>query len=257
VTNKPSKTGGKTATMEARHLRAIIRNGGPRIAFQPIVNLWTGTTVGYEALSRFPDHGPDEWFKAAAIHGLGVDLELAAIGNAATEYARLGLDGYLSLNASPELLATTDLTHYLDGMSHGRVQIEITETEPVHEYGPLLRALTRIRRAHGIALAVDDVGAGYAAMRHVIYLYPDVLKLDRDLVRGLHYVSETARRAVLSAYAHLANRLQLELVAEGIESHDEVVALRALGVNYGQGFHFAAALPADELLHRENAPHNP
>lgn len=226
-------------------LLAVLHEGGPQIVFQPIVNLWSETVVGYEALSRFPAHTPDRWYAQAFELGLGDELERIAIANAVRSFESCHAPGYLSVNASPGLIARHDLSQ-VTTEHRFRVQLEVTETAPISDYRPVVRSLDRARRA-GVTVAIDDVGAGYAAMRHVLYLAPDSLKLDRELVRGLHFVEEVARRAILSSMTALAARLQLDVVAEGIELHAEALALRALGINYGQGWHYSKPLTPDEL----------
>jgi EAL domain-containing protein (putative c-di-GMP-specific phosphodiesterase class I) len=227
---------------------AVLNDGGPSIVYQPIVNLWTDTTVGYEALARFHDATPDTYFQTAHRVGLGHRLELAAIKNAVCIFRGSNLPGYLSINVSPGTLRA----HPIDGEMSlpGGAQIEITESEPVAHYRQLSQALSVARRA-GITLAIDDVGSGYAAMQHIINLLPDVLKLDRELVSGLHHVGETVRRSILAAYTHIAARNHFELIAEGIETAEEVFALRSLGINYGQGFHICRPLPIADLQKRQ------
>jgi EAL domain-containing protein (putative c-di-GMP-specific phosphodiesterase class I) len=226
-------------------LLEVIGKGGPMISYQPIVNLWSETIVGYEALSRFSRYSPPEWYEAAHEQGLSEQLETLAIERALRDFARANVRGYLSVNASPCLLQRRALHHTLVGHAFP-VQIEVTESAPVRDYRPLVRQLDASRR-RGVRVAIDDLGAGHSTMQHVINLAPDALKIDRELVRGLHNVEETSRRAVLRALIGLAASLQQDVVAEGVEYEAEAIALRALGVNLGQGWHYSRALTFDQL----------
>src|SRR3954468_12625495 len=152
-------------------------------AFQPVVDLRTGLVAGYEALSRFAGsrRPPNAWFAQAHRWGLGIELEMVA--------ARAQLDApgrppgsRLSINLSPSAMLSAEAEQLLAGdLSH--VVLEVTEDELMAEGGALEERLTDLRR-RGARLAVDDIGAGYAGLKQVMRLQPDVLKLDRSLVAG-------------------------------------------------------------------------
>jgi EAL domain-containing protein (putative c-di-GMP-specific phosphodiesterase class I) len=212
-----------------------------RVALQPIVDLGVGNIVGYEALARFPDgRSPDHWFAEAWEAGLGVDLELTALRIAFHKLDEIPRGAYLSVNVSPAGVLAPGLADALEelGVDRERIILELTEHDEVRDYEPLIQALAPLR-ASGVRVAVDDVGAGFASLRHVLHLGPDVLKLDVSLTHGIE--RDETRAALASLFVSFAARIGASVVAEGIESERELAALRALGVPCGQGFYFARA----------------
>jgi PAS domain S-box-containing protein len=200
--------------------------------FQPIVDLWDGSVVGHEALTRFTDgRAPNLVFDAASRAGLGIDLETACLGASLEASERLPANGYLSLNASPELVLSGRLGSILAAVSRP-VVLEITEHVEIDDYKGLRRELKRL--GESVRVAVDDAGAGYASFRHILELAPDFVKIDLDLVRGVD--AEPARQALIAGMGYFAVKRKLRLVAEGIETRKELDALQALAVPYGQGY---------------------
>ena len=122
--------------------------------------------------------------------------------------------------------------------------IEITEHAPVADYDALAQAI-RPLRAHGVRLAVDDAGAGFASLRHILRLSPDVIKLDRALTAEID--SDAPREALAAALILFASRIGSTVVAEGIEREEELRTLRNLGVLYGQGYYLARPLPVEQV----------
>lgn len=221
-------------------LRGLLAEGGPTMVFQPIVNLVTGATVGHEALARFPDGGPEEWLREAARTGLRDALELAAVQNALEQLSRLPEQTYLSVNLSPETVTGGGFADTIDPPSFDRVVLEVTEHAPVDDYEAIERALLGFR-AGGGRLAIDDAGAGFASLRHILRLAPDIIKIDMSLTRNIH--RDGARRALAAALISFASQIKAEIVAEGIETAEELDALTQLGVIYGQGYHLARPAP--------------
>ncbi len=208
---------------------------GVDVALQPIVNLDTGEIVSVEALARFSDgRSPDKWFSEASSLGLGAELELAAIEGAMARMSELPRSASLNINVSAATASTPAFSETLARAPAGRVVLEITEHVAVTDYPTLAAALAGLR-ARGIRVAVDDAGAGFASMQHVLRLAPDVVKLDASLIRGVD--SEPAQRALVSALVSFAEATGCSLVAEGIETAGELDAVRALGVTCAQGFH--------------------
>lgn len=200
--------------------------------FQPIVDLWDGSVVGHEALTRFTDGRPPNLvFSVAARAGLGIELETACLGASIAASLRLPPTGYLSLNASPELVLSGRLGSILAEMTRPIV-LEITEHVEIDDYAGLRRELKRL--GSSVRLAVDDAGAGYASFRHILELAPDFVKIDLDLVRGVD--AEPARQALIAGMTYFAVKRKLRLIAEGIETRKELDALQALAVPYGQGY---------------------
>jgi EAL domain-containing protein (putative c-di-GMP-specific phosphodiesterase class I) len=217
----------------------VLDGDGLRIRFQPVADLAAGRVVGVEALARFshpPPRPPDVWFDEAAAVGRGLDLELRAVARALAEVDRLPADAFMSLNASPATAASPALAALLDAVAPDRLVIEITEHARIDDAGPLLAALAPLR-ARGVRLAVDDAGSGYAGLHQILRLRPDILKLDMALTRGID--RDPARRALTTAMIAFAEEIGAVLIAEGIETPEELAALRSLGVPWGQGFHLA------------------
>ncbi len=215
---------------------------GVAIHVQPIVDLRSRHTVGFEALARFrslPPRPPDEWFAEAAALELGVHLELATIEQAIALLPALPTDTYLSLNCSQRTVSSAELSALL-APDASRIVIEITEHEPVDNYDELARALQPLRDL-GVRIAIDDAGAGYASLRHTLQLNPDIVKVDITLTRSID--TDRARRALASALISFADEMDMTIIAEGIETEAELRTLSDLGVRYGQGYHLAEPSP--------------
>ncbi|MFA9446715.1 EAL domain-containing protein [Egicoccus sp. AB-alg6-2] len=207
--------------------------------YQPIADLRSGGIVGFEALTRFagePCRPPNEWFDEAASIGRGAGLELAAGRTALAGMEQLAPDAFMSVNFSPSTALERDLFDLLIDLPGERIVLELTEHDRVDDYAPLVEALDELR-AHGVRIAVDDAGAGYAGLRHVLRLRPDVLKLDVALTRDID--RDPARRALATAMVAFAYEIDADVIAEGIETAEELRTLRDLGVPLGQGYHLA------------------
>lgn len=213
-------------------LQGVIEASAFTPYFQAIVDLWDGSVVGHEALTRFKDgRPPNSVFDVAARAGLGVELETACLHASIEASRHLPPNGYLSLNASPELVVSGRLGPILAGVTRPIV-LEITEHVEIDDYPALRGELKRLGST--VRLAVDDAGAGYASFRHILELAPDFVKIDLDLVRGVD--AEPARQALIAGMGYFAVKRKLRLVAEGIETRKELDALQALAVPYGQGY---------------------
>src|SRR5262249_42296595 len=151
--------------------------------------------AGVECLSRFdlePRRTPDVWFNAAHDAGVGMDLELRAIEGALEALHALPAPLSLSLNSSPDLIISGRLDRVLATTDLSRVVLEITEHASVTDYDVLMAPLATYR-ARGAKLAIDDAGAGYASMRHILALKADIIKLDMSLTRNID--TDPSRRA--------------------------------------------------------------
>jgi EAL domain-containing protein (putative c-di-GMP-specific phosphodiesterase class I)/ActR/RegA family two-component response regulator len=217
-----------------RAMESVLEHG-PTMVFQPIVALATGMTVGVEALSRFDSDRPtDRWFAEAAALGLGTELEIAAIESAFRQFERLGQDEFMAVNASPAVMFDDRFGELVRGHHRGRVIIEITEHQPVSDYAKLI-AICQELREDEVRLAIDDAGAGYASLRHILMLRPDIIKFDIALTHGID--QDPVKRALAASLLQFSNELNATVTAEGIESEDELSTLRDLGIPWGQGFH--------------------
>ncbi|MGY2127591.1 EAL domain-containing protein [Blastococcus sp. SYSU DS0617] len=229
-------------------LGPVVADGGPVVALQPIVDLATGLRVGSEALSRFPaawETTPDVVFAEAHSVGRGDELELLALRRAADHLD--DVDGYVAMNVSPGTLMTPECAQLLSELPPDRILLELSEHDQVDDYDALAAALAPFRAA-GMELAIDDVGAGFSSLRHIVITSPDVLKIDRSLVTGLD--TDPVRTTLIRSLVDFATGLQARVVAEGIETAEEAAALRTLGVHYGQGWYFGRpAVPGPRPAH--------
>jgi EAL domain-containing protein (putative c-di-GMP-specific phosphodiesterase class I) len=210
-------------------------------AVQPVVRPADQIVVGYEALARMPiepTRPPDWWLARAEEFGLRRKLEIACLAAAAslgpTPDGRL-----LFVNASPSTLADPAALALVDSLPE-RVVIELTEQEAVLDYGELRTHLSRWL-SRGLRIAIDDTGAGYSSLRHVIELAPDFLKLDRELIRGLD--QDRSRRALVRSVVAFAREVGTSIIAEGVETASELEVLREAGVHLVQGFLLARPGP--------------
>jgi EAL domain-containing protein (putative c-di-GMP-specific phosphodiesterase class I)/DNA-binding NarL/FixJ family response regulator len=225
--------------------QAIDDEGALDMALQPICALDDCVVVGAEALARFrgpPKRGPDRWFAEASEVGLRGELELAAVRTALGRLADLKGSMYLSINVSPATVCSAAFRRLFAKAASDRLVIEITEHAPVADYDRLNANLASIRKL-GVRLAIDDAGAGFASLRHILRLEPDFIKLDTALIAGI--AEDTSQQALAAGLISFSDKIGATLVAEGIECPEEVAALRALGVRYGQGFYLGR--PAREL----------
>jgi len=215
-----------------------------RPLYQPIISLVTGHPVGFEGLVR-PDSGSgfsnaQELFSAAEIADRIVELDMAAIETIAARVERLAPGQYLGLNLSPRTLETEQfhvgevvgiLRRYR--LEPGQVVIELTEREEIEDLSRLRANLERVRAA-GIRIAADDVGAGNAGLRLLSEITFDIVKIDLSLVqRG---VLQESSLAVLRGLREMARRSGATVVAEGVETPEQLVALRRLGISAAQGY---------------------
>ncbi len=217
--------------------------GAMVMAFQPIVNVATGETVGAEALARFkiePIRAPDAWFAEALEVGLATELEVAAVTAALAELDRLPPHTFLAVNASPAVATTAALHLLLAGYPADRLVLELTEHSRVDDYDELLAGMEPLR-LRGIRIAVDDTGAGYAGLQRILTLCPDILKLDRALTRGIDI--DPVCRALAVALVTFAREIGAEIIAEGIETPGELAMLGQIGIAWAQGYHLGRPGP--------------
>jgi EAL domain-containing protein (putative c-di-GMP-specific phosphodiesterase class I) len=224
--------------LERSRIRAILDSEHMDIEFQPIFDLLDCRIVSLEALARFwtePMRPPSVWFAEATEVGLGVELELAAMRAALLRLDEFPADVAIALNVSPATAVDPRFCELLLDVAE-RVVIEITEHAQVDDYDALRAALAPLRE-RGAQLAIDDVGAGFANLRHILRLAPDIVKLDLSLTQEI--ARDPAREALASSLVGFAGGVGASIVAEGISSDEDLALLRTLGVDYGQGFHLA------------------
>jgi diguanylate cyclase (GGDEF)-like protein len=204
-----------------------------RPALQPVVRLADRALAGHEALARFAHHherSPRAWFRLADRVGLGVELEVLAVARALAGAERPP-GTFLALNVGPATLASPELAAVLPEDLTGLV-FELTEPETPGR-DRLGAALAELRR-RGARLAVDDPAAGLEGLQRLARLAPDIVKVDRTLVDGVH--ADPAKAALVAALARFAASTGAIVCAQGIERPEELEALAELGVGLGQGF---------------------
>jgi EAL domain-containing protein (putative c-di-GMP-specific phosphodiesterase class I) len=230
--------GGEKRKLEWSRVRGVLERDDIDIEFQPVFDLVDCRIVSLEALARFwtePMRSPSAWFAEANDVGLGVELELAAIKSALRRIDDFPPGVALALNVSPTTALDRRFCELLLDAAD-RIVIEITEHAQVDDYEDLQRALAPLRQ-RGAKVAIDDVGAGFANLRHILRLSPDIVKLDLSLTQDI--ARDPAREALATSLVGFAEGVGASIVAEGISSDEELALLRALGVAYGQGFYLA------------------
>jgi EAL domain-containing protein (putative c-di-GMP-specific phosphodiesterase class I) len=176
---------------------------------------------------------PDVVFEQAHSIGLGHQLELLALDRAAEHLGRV--DGYIAMNVSPATLLTPECGGLLSRLPLSRVLLELSEHDQVEDYEALKSTLAPFR-ARGLRLAIDDVGAGFSSLRHIVVTAPDVIKIDRSIVAGLD--TDPVLTKLVHSLVEFGHGCRVRVVAEGVETAGEAAVLRTLGVDDGQGWHF-------------------
>lgn len=228
---------GKPPPERESHIPGVLRTGDLRVVLQPIVDLRTGKTFAHEALVRSTSpafQGPPSLFAEA------IDAEVCgALGRVIRELAVEACPHCpLFLNIHPNEFDEGWLVQPHDPIfqhEHG-VYLEITESVPLSHFD-LCHSVLREIRSKGIALAVDDLGAGYSNLKYIADLAPEIVKLDRELVANLD--KDRRLRTLVRSIVSLCVDLGARVVAEGLEQPGEVSAVRDAGAHYGQGYVFA------------------
>lgn len=244
----PQRHGGVPGTRSLPDLSAAVGRvaqvGGVRAVFQPIYDLGSGRPVGFEALVRpLPGTGfsdPGALFEAAEATGRTVELDIACISTVLAAFATQDLPGSVTLNVSPRTLESPDFNaavllrmlarHRIDP---ARVVLELTEREAVEDLARL-RAAVDDCRAAGVRVAADDVGAGNAGLRLLSQLRFDIIKIDLSLVQGGTVLATS--QEIVRTLKDLTDRWGATVIAEGIETSEQLAFVRSLGIRAGQGY---------------------
>lgn len=227
----------------AERIAAAMEPHAMSIVYQPVVHLGSGRIVGAEALARFvgpPRRPPNEWFDEADEIGTLADLELVAVHHALRGMDQFPDGAFMSVNVSPTTVTAPNLEAMLAELPAARIVLELTERTRVDDYPRLNRRLEEFL-ARGGRIAVDDAGAGYAGLHHLVQLRPQVIKLDAALTKNID--TDRPRRALALSLVGFARDIGATIIAEGIETAAELDALRELGVAMGQGFYLARPQP--------------
>jgi diguanylate cyclase (GGDEF)-like protein/PAS domain S-box-containing protein len=235
--------------------------GELRLFYQPLVSLNTGEMVGAEALIRWqhPERGlltPDAFLPVAEESGLIVQVGAWAVGEACRrlrdwDRRNGGASNFsLAVNLSARELTHPDVVPTVLGavrrsaLDPHRLTIEVTESTAMADRDSGFRALRELHDA-GMRIAIDDFGTGYSSLDHLREMPADVLKIDRSFVAGMSANSPDS--ALVAAAVAMGRALDMEVVAEGIETSEQVADLRELGCPLGQGYLFARPLPPEEI----------
>jgi diguanylate cyclase (GGDEF)-like protein/PAS domain S-box-containing protein len=241
----------------AEELRGALDRMELRVLYQPEVNIADGTTTGMEALVRWehPTLGllnPSEFIELAEETGLIVPLGERILKEACRE--AVGGNGHgpfrVSVNLSARQLAVASLLDSVKaalvetGLEPSRLCLEITESVLMEDVESSIESLLALK-ALGVRLAIDDFGTGYSSLGYLRRFPVDVVKIDRSFVAGLG--TDPAATAIVAAVVNLSHALGLSVVAEGVETEEHLVALRALRCDRAQGYYWSKPLAPDEL----------
>lgn len=247
----------------AQHLRSVkefelaLERGQILIYYQPIVELTTGLTVSFEALARWqhPYRGliqPSHFVPMAEANGLSTALALHCLREVQRDILALGdamaCVPHVSMNISGQDLASDAFSEALQSFprdTERRITLELTETSLVSNPTTAALMLEKVRQL-GFRIAIDDFGTGHSSLNYVRTLPVDTLKIDKAFVQGASHCATT--HSIIVSMVQLANSLQLDTIAEGIETAADLDAVTALGCKYGQGYLFGRPAPLDDVL---------
>jgi diguanylate cyclase (GGDEF)-like protein len=246
-------------------LRNAIEADGLQLAFQPLIELATGRVAGFEALARWQrDDGqmisPAEFIPVAEDSGLIVPLGQWAIQAAARTLATwdranggTSVDAYIAVNVSAIQIARDDVATIVrdalaeNGVTADRLMIELTESAIIGDPDIALSVLRELKSL-GTRIAMDDFGTGYSNLAYLQELPLDVLKIDRSFVDRM--TQDKDKAAIVRTIQSLAEAMEMQTTAEGVETADQAAMLKTIGCNYGQGYYFARPMaPADALAY--------
>jgi EAL domain-containing protein (putative c-di-GMP-specific phosphodiesterase class I) len=207
-------------------------------AFQPIYGLDSKSVVGVEALSRFVSDdgaGAELWFAEAAAVGLGANLEFSALGSAALAAANLPQHLYVAMNISPASCLDPRLPELFDHIELPieRIVLELTDGIPDEQYSDFIAAITPLRE-RGLRIAIDDSHSSAGTLSRMLHLRPDFIKLGRSVISGVD--QDPTQHAVAACMIEFATRIGSVVVAEGVETAEELTVLTELGFSAGQGY---------------------
>jgi EAL domain-containing protein (putative c-di-GMP-specific phosphodiesterase class I)/GGDEF domain-containing protein len=247
---------GKVIAPESLELYEILRRRKLSALFQPIIDLKSGEFIGYEGLIRGPAdsplHSPVNLFKAAMKHDMSLETEMLCRQIVLETFAQLDLPGHLFLNVSPETLThpsfkngqTLDFMAKL-GIAPSRVIIEITENQPTFDFQAMRQALLHYR-SMGFKIAIDDLGEGFSSLRLWSELRPEFIKIDMHFVQGVD--KDAIKLQFLKSIQQIAESCGTSVIAEGVETVEELRVVKNIGIACGQGYFFARPSPTPSLL---------
>lgn len=247
ATKTRSAAPGQALSEPWERLDEIIRERRLSAVFQPIVHMGNAAIFGYEGLIRGPSdsplHSPLMLFQAACRHGRLLEVEYLSRAIVLQTFAQLNLPGKVFLNVSPDTLLmegwrSGETLRCIDesGLNPDQIVIELTENASSLEYA-VLREATKHYRSMGFEIAMDDLGEGFSSLRMWSEIRPDYVKVDKHFIQNINL--DPVKLQFVRAIHEIARNSGCRVIAEGIETHAELVATRDLGVAFGQGYHFA------------------
>ncbi|WP_339929003.1 EAL domain-containing protein [uncultured Brevundimonas sp.] len=232
----------RTTLQEAERFTAIVRNGDFALHFQPIVDLTSGEIHHLEALARFGDESPAGTVSLAEDLGLIDKFDLAVVEKALKQMRRPGFTHLkVAVNISGASLSNDTYIQALLNLTkphpevRARLLVEVTETESVGDLVAANRRLGTLREA-GIMVCLDDFGVGAASFEYLQSLSVDIVKIDGSFIRDV--VDNARTRTLLGHLVGLCHSLKVSTIAEMIETEEQANAVRALGIDMGQGYLF-------------------
>ncbi|MFT6209241.1 MAG: EAL domain-containing protein (putative c-di-GMP-specific phosphodiesterase class I) [Colwellia sp.] len=229
-------------------ITSVLEQNNINIHYQPIFNLRSNKIIGYESLSRFntlPYKSPDIWFADASQVNLGEELEILAIKSAIKDIDEFNLDTYIAINTSPAYVLNGAVAIALQGVNLERIILEITEHAPIRNYPEFRKALEPLRE-RGLRIAIDDAGSGYSSFQHVLELEADIIKLDITLTQNIN--SNHRKYLLATALCAFSKSINCSIIAEGVETVEELNSLRELGVDSVQGYLLGRPMPIKEAI---------
>jgi len=248
----------KERTLLEWDLRRALSGNEFRLHYQPVVNLATLQTVAFEALIRWehPQRGfvfPEDFIplaeKSELISQIGAWVLKEACKQMKVWQTRYGLEASIAVNVSSRTFKSgslwSDLSNALEesGLDPKALTLEITERLMLDPNEEALKKLKTLRDV-GIQLSVDDFGTGYSSLTQLSRFPSDVLKIDKSFISGL--ASDTRKKPVVEAIIRMGQSMGMKIVAEGLETHEEMIFLRELGCDEAQGYYFSKPLSAKE-----------
>lgn len=245
--NKDARPGSHSRLL--RTVYDIIKHRRLTPLFQPIVDMKKGRIIGYEGLIRGPSdsqlHSPVKLLKLAHQSGLSHEIEKLCCQVVAEQFTKLQLPGNLFINFSPEVLVQDkfrdhgSLAAVLNcGLDPQNVVIELTGNEPVYEYNlEMLLEVTAHYQSLGFKIAIDDLGESFSSPRMWSELRPDYVKIDRHFIQNID--KDPIKAQFVSSLRKNIGDSACQVIAEGIETHAELMLVRDLDVHFGQGYHIA------------------
>ena len=227
-------------------LQKILLTKGITSLYQPIIDRYTGEIFAYEALSRGPSdsplHSPTQLFEQARQHHLLSEIECLCREKAVTGFVEQQLPGKLFINITPQSLEqdghkngqTLALLKRLN-LDSSQIVIELTEQFPSTDEKLLLKALKHYQKM-GLAIALDDLGAGYSSLRLWSQSRPEFVKIDRHFIQDIDL--DITKQEFVRSFVEISKSMQCKVIAEGVETESEYRYLSKLSIDYFQGYYF-------------------